>query len=607
MRRSLKIVAAALILGLQTAGALAQQPNNLILFIPDGLRALSVTPETAPTMAALRDQGVNFRKPHSLFPTFTMPNASALALGHFLGDTGVFSNTIYAGYPVAPVGNTVTPFIENDDVLGDIDTHYGGSFIDEETVLRAAQRQGFSTAALGKLGPTLLFNHTQRSGDDTIFFDDVTGPKGVPLSQEIKDRLTAAGLPLATPARGDNGKTGDFKTPGTIVANLQQQSYFVDAATKVVLPLFKARGKPFVLVFWSRDPDGTQHNQGDSFLTLTPGINGPTSIAAIRNADDNLKALRQALDDLGLAQTTNIVIAADHGFSTVSKESATSPSAKMTYEDVPAGMLPPGFVAIDIAKALNAPLYDPDFKNALIEDNKHTRFGHGLIGADPLKPDVIVASNGGSNLIYVPGKDKAVTGRVVDALLKQDYVSGIFVDDDLGSFPGTLPLSAINLKGTALTPLPAIVISFRSFASGCDQPELCSVTVCDSRYQHGQGMHGSFSRADTMNFMAAFGPSFKSGFADDAPASNADIGKTMAHVLDLKIPFKGSLMGRVLDEAMPNGKMPDVETRLLRSEPASNGLATVVNGYRVGHVDYFTAGGFPGRTVGLEDRKAASR
>ena len=136
MRRSLKIVAAALILGLQTAGALAQQPNNLILFIPDGLRALSVTPETAPTMAALRDQGVNFRKPHSLFPTFTMPNASALALGHFLGDTGVFSNTIYAGYPVAPVGNTVTPFIENDDVLGDIDTHYGGSFIDEETVRR---------------------------------------------------------------------------------------------------------------------------------------------------------------------------------------------------------------------------------------------------------------------------------------------------------------------------------------------------------------------------------------------------------------------------------------------------------------------------------------
>ncbi len=52
-------------------------------------------------MAALRDQGVNFANPHSLFPTFTMPNASGLATGHFLGDTGAFSNTIYTGYPVA--------------------------------------------------------------------------------------------------------------------------------------------------------------------------------------------------------------------------------------------------------------------------------------------------------------------------------------------------------------------------------------------------------------------------------------------------------------------------------------------------------------------------
>jgi hypothetical protein len=37
------------------------------------------------------------------------------------------------------------------------------------------------------------------------------------------------------------------------------------------------RRKLFVVVFWSRDPDGTQHNQGDSLSQLSPGINGPTS------------------------------------------------------------------------------------------------------------------------------------------------------------------------------------------------------------------------------------------------------------------------------------------------------------------------------------------
>lgn len=74
---------------------------------------------------------------------------------------------------------------------------------------------------------------------------------------------------------------------GTTEANVEQQKYFTDVATKVVLPMFKESNKPFVLVFWSRDPDGTQHNQGDSLLKVEPGINGPTSLAAVKNADDN--------------------------------------------------------------------------------------------------------------------------------------------------------------------------------------------------------------------------------------------------------------------------------------------------------------------------------
>ena len=147
----------------------------------------------------------------------------------------------------------------------------------------------------------------------------------------MKDALNAANLALATPSRGENGKAGDAKTPGTTTANIQQQAYMVDVATKVVLPMFKARNKPFVLVFWSRDPDGSQHNNGDSLNVLTPGINGPTSMAGIKNADDNLAKLRNALSELGLAATTNIMISSDHGFSTISKESKTSPSAESSY------------------------------------------------------------------------------------------------------------------------------------------------------------------------------------------------------------------------------------------------------------------------------------
>jgi hypothetical protein len=601
------MLVACAVLALQSGPVCAQSHHNLILFVPDGLRALKVTRETAPAMAAVRDQGVNFANPHSLFPTFTMANASGMATGHFLGDTGTFSNTIYAAFAVKSAGGSQTPFIENDPILGEIDAHFSGNFVDEDSILFIARNQGFSTAAIGKLGPALMFDHTERSGESTILVDDATGsPAGIPLSPAMKDALAAAGLPLAAPSRGANGKAGDSKAPGTVVANVAQQGYFADVAAKVILPMFKARNKPFVLVFWSRDPDGTQHNQGDSLLNVTPGINGPTSLAAIKNADDNLAMLRKALDDLGLAANTDIVIAADHGFSTISKESKTSPSAKAEYKDVPAGLLPSGFVALDLSKALGLPLNDPDNKNAPIADGAYPKRGNGLIGTDPTKPDVVVAANGGSDLVYIPSKNLALTTKVVDALLAQDYVSGLFVDSEIGAIPGTLPMSAINMQGSARTPRPSIVINFRSYATGCDQPVLCTVEVADTSLQQGQGMHGSFSRADTMSFMAAIGPSFRSGFVDEAPVSNADIGKTLAHLLGLKIPFKGLLQGRVADEALPGGTSPTVENWVERAQPGPQGLATVLVGQRIGNTRYLDAAGFEGRTVGLQERKKAA-
>jgi arylsulfatase A-like enzyme len=337
-----------------------------------------------------------------------------------------------------------------------------------------------------------------------------------------------------------------------------------------------------------------------------PGINGPTSAAAIRNADDNLKQLQDALNELGLADDTNIVVAADHGFSTISKESATSPAAKADYPDAPKGALPSGFLAIDIAQGLGLPLFDPDNNNVRRADERATPRGNGLIGPDPTKPDVVVAANGGSDLVYVPSKDAALVQRVVDLLLAQDYVSGLFVDDDLGEFAGTLPLSAINLKGPARTPRPTIAVNFRSFSTGCAEPVMCTVEIADAGLQQGQGMHGSFSRADTMNFMAAIGPDFKRGFVDEAPVSNADMGQTLARLLGLKIPFKGGLRGRVVEEALPNGAMPAVTAATLRSGASAAGLQTVVEYQQVGSTRYFDAAGFPGRTIGLSE-KAAGR
>jgi Type I phosphodiesterase / nucleotide pyrophosphatase len=578
----------------------AGRPHNVVLFVADGLRYRMVDDITAPTMAAIAREGVDLRNAHALFPTFTTANASGMATGHMLGDTGDFSNTIYAGFQVPGAGNSLTPFLESDVVLGDIDEHFSGNYLDEATILELARDKGYSTASIGKIGPALIFDPMERSGEQTILVDDATGTqKGIPLSAEMIKGLQTANLPLLAPSRGANGVAGNMTTPGTLSANVIQQDYFAAVTTRVVLPMFKDRNKPFVLVFWSRDPDGSQHNQGDSLNTLVPGINGPTSLAAIRNADDDLARIRSALNELGLLDSTDIIVTADHGFSTIGKESQTSSAVKIKFTDTPAGHLPLGFVALDLAHALNLPLIDPDDGYKTIGDAQHTKNGNGLIGGIADSPKVVVAANGGSDLIYLPDGDKGLAKKIVDTLLLEDYVSGIFVDSKLGKFPGTLSLDDIALEGSAITPHPAIAVNFRSFDTVCGEPVRCTVEIADTALQQGQGMHGSFSRADTWNFMAMQGPDFKSHFIDPAPVSNADLGRTIARLLQLDTSDKGKLLGRVLSETLPNGALPVVTTRVLASDPAPNGLATVINIQTVGDTRYYDAAGFPGRTVGL--------
>ncbi len=412
------------------------------------------------------------------------------------------------------------------------------------------------------------------------------------------------GLAPEAPSRGDNGRAGDATSPGTVVANVTQKNWFTDVAVLGVLPMFRDRHKQFLMAFWSRDPDGTQHNQGDSLSRLIPGINGPTSLAAIRNADNDLGRLLSALKELGLDATTDVILTSDHGFSTISKESATSYTASQSFKNVPAGLLPPGFVAIDLARALRMSLFDPDAtgdaRNVPVPAGSFPVRGNGLIGDEPGHPEVVVAANGGSDLIYLLNPDKLMAARITQALAAQDYTSGLFVDSRLGSIAGTLPLSAIALEGAALTPMPAIVVNFRTFSTGCADPTTCGVEIADTVLQEGQGMHGSFSRADTKNVMGGAGPGFRTGFQDPAPASTADLGRTILALLGLKPKDKGKLMGRVLTEALPNGAPVSGKAGVQRSAPDDWGRVTELRFQTIGPLRYFDAAGFPGRTLGLE-------
>jgi arylsulfatase A-like enzyme len=604
-RLILIVAAAAAGLSVGACGEWFQKPrHNVILFVADGLRSQIVTHETAPALAALRSEGVDFQNSHALFPTVTTANASAMATGHYLGDTGDFGNYIYTGPTNAPeTTNGVTPSLEDDADLNFVSKLYGGNYLNEDSLLAQARAQGFVTASIGKKGPTSVHDLTARDGS-AIVIDDVSGwpkPDMLPWGPGIADAIKAAGLPKVPPDRGLNTDPGAYNMAGVRVANVEQQDWFVKVTTQVVLPLFKKAGKPFVMVYWSRDPDGTQHNQGDSLNQLTPGINGPTTMAGIRNASDNLQRLRDALKAQGLDKTTDIIVTADHGFATIAKWSGTSASVKLKYRDVVPGFLPTGFLATDLSLWLKVPVWLPNGLPVDLDGGFHPEKSGALIGPDPAHPQIIVAVNGGSDLLYFPGPDaKAMAAKTAAFLMGQDYTGAVFVNDALGPVAGALPMSAINLIGSAKTPQPSMVVSFRSGSTGCAQPETCVALVADSELQQGQGSHGSLSRGETHNFMAAVGPDFKTGFVDPAPVSNADLAWTIAKAAGFEFKAKGKLVGRPILEALNGGQVPAFEAKVLRSDKGPGGFQTVLDYQQAGEQKYFDAAGMPGRAYGVK-------
>src|SRR5215471_16425026 len=196
----------------QTASA--QQRRNVIIFVADGLRYGSVNAEDTPALWFVRQHGVHFANSHSLFPTFTTANASAIATGHGLGDTGDFANTIWAGYSTFDTGNfslpsgTPTPFLENDRVLADLATHYDSNYLHEMTLMNAAISNGYNTASIGKVGPTAI-QHVEMlaptqgrfaATNPAIIVDDATGTAaGFPLPQAVLQGIVNSGLSADAP------------------------------------------------------------------------------------------------------------------------------------------------------------------------------------------------------------------------------------------------------------------------------------------------------------------------------------------------------------------------------------------------------------------------
>src|SRR5260370_14416030 len=77
------------------AGAHHGRGRIMILMIWDGLRPDLVTQRDTPNLFRMADEGVRFDRHHSIFPTLTMVNATALATGAPPGVNGLEGNVFY--------------------------------------------------------------------------------------------------------------------------------------------------------------------------------------------------------------------------------------------------------------------------------------------------------------------------------------------------------------------------------------------------------------------------------------------------------------------------------------------------------------------------------
>jgi arylsulfatase A-like enzyme len=572
------------------AGLRAQQQEaglagrRVIIFVWDGLRADDLTPEIAPNYFALARSGVVFADHHAVYPTFTMMNSASIATGAYPGVHGFYGNVVYApsakgrNAKGADIDFSAPAFIEDFGVVEAVRDSYQGRLTLVSTMLQAAQAKGLTTVAIGKFGAAFIQDY-KRGG--IILDEDAAMPigfakelqrAGYPLPRNSVNAYERGALTLAN----DNGdptaaipiqrlKDGQTGNPLDCSGALSRRgfAYLTDVFVNYIL----SNKKPDLAIFWSKEPDATNHAYG-------PGT--CNSIDATRMNDEILGRVVEKLRQLGWEKSTDIIITQDHNHSTVSGDIAYYPLRGIVDRDIgphdPNGYSVSGFVRTadlltrDGLKAYDgATCRDIPVLSGIMADGSHLYprkdDQHGVVCGRAEKytsPSyvvpkpipagaIVVAANAGSDYLFVPDGNIETVKAAVVSLQSRLQFGAIFVSDKHGEIAGTLPMSLIKTETSANGRAPDIIVSF-SYDENVAVAGRSGVSYASSVNRRGD--HGSFSPTDTHISLMISGPDFKSGFHDTLPTANVDIAPTVARILQFNMP---AVQGRVLEEALQGG------------------------------------------------------
>jgi arylsulfatase A-like enzyme len=266
--------------------AAAPNERHVVVIVWDGMRPDFVTEGNAPTLWKLAQEGVTFRRHHSVYPTATNVNGAAIA-------TGVYPNrnSLLANHEYRPKIDPRNAF-ENGEpaVIKKGDEVTGGKYLASPTIAEIVRGAGRRTAVVGTKAVAFLHDrHAEWTSAATK--DSFTKFAAAPMPASLRDET----LRLLGPFLSEPGKSSD-----------QRNAY----ATRALTEIFWREGLPAFSLLWLSEPDLTQHE-------YAPGAQ--PSLAAIRSSDRCLALVLEALSKKNERETTDILVVSDHGFSTIER------------------------------------------------------------------------------------------------------------------------------------------------------------------------------------------------------------------------------------------------------------------------------------------------
>ncbi len=531
------------IFGAARAVTAASAPGRIvILMVWDGLRPDLVDARDTPNLQALETAGVRFARHHSVFPTVTLVNAAALATGGRPASDGVFGDMMYLAPALDIARATTIPSVGYllHDPLNLENTRYLLALHDARAFANGVVTLAAAGQTVANSGGYVAILGKQ--GPTGMFDPDFVSTDAAGDGLFVSDDVAA---PPAVAAQLDAKPPITMIHPESIAA---RDAWFARIVTGRALPAAKAAsaaGRPSLIVYWQHNPDLAQH---------LAGLGTRIALDAVAADDRNLGAIRKAISDLGIAGRTDLIVVSDHGFATIKAE-------------------------IPLARLLKA----------------------GVIKGDPDADGMVVARNGGMDLVYLPARLRALERtalmrKIVDYAIMQPWCGPIFSRDRAarpphnrnyrGFIEGTFSERAFGLGGSPRS--PDLIVSFREFPDESNQgltgPSNRAIVIGPNgeettanhsealvrpiegviysdapHYTTGMGMHGAFGPRELHNVGAAIGPDFRRGYVDELPTSNSDVAPTIEHIFGLKRAAGTS--GRTIAEALAGAHRPAVKAR----------------------------------------------